>query len=101
MDFPTTVIVAGPVFVEAADRDRVVAGLRIVVEAARRHPGCLDLSISPDPVDPGRVNIFEHWESQEILDSWRAVAPPPTSSAEVEEDRVRKHVVARSGHPFE
>ncbi|MFJ1768333.1 putative quinol monooxygenase [Amycolatopsis sp. NPDC088138] len=96
-----TVIIAGPVFVEPADRDRVVAGLRVVVEAARQHPGCLDVSISPDPVDPGRVNIFEHWETQEILDAWRAIAPPPTSSAELTEDRVRKHVVARTGHPFE
>jgi quinol monooxygenase YgiN len=96
-----TVIIAGPVFVEPADRDRVVAGLRVVVEAARRYPGCLDVSISPDPVDPGRVNIFEHWETQEILDAWRAIAPPPTSSAELTADRVRKHVVSRTGHPFE
>lgn len=95
-----TVIVAGPVFVEPTDRDRVVAGLRVVVEAARRYPGCLDVSISPDPLDPGRVNIFEHWETPEILDAWRAIAPPPTFPAEIKEDRVRKHVVTRSGPAF-
>jgi quinol monooxygenase YgiN len=60
-----TVIIAGPVYVDPADRDRLVEGLRVVVERARQHPGCRDLSVSPDSLDAGRVNLFECWESQE------------------------------------
>ncbi len=95
-----TVIIAGPVYVEPADRDRFVDGHRIVVEQARRHPGCLDVSISPDPVEPGRVNIFEYWESAEVLDAWRAKAPRPTVRLPFEDGGVRKHVVTRTSGPF-
>lgn len=55
-----SVIVAGKLYVDPQDRDRFVEGHRCIMKAARRHPGCLDLSISADPVEPGRVNNFEH-----------------------------------------
>jgi quinol monooxygenase YgiN len=96
-----TVIIAGPVYVDPADRDRLVDGFRVVVERARAHPGCLDVSISPDSVDPGRVNILEHWESEEVLDAWRAVAPAPKAAGPAEAGGVRKHVVAWTGGPFD
>lgn len=96
-----SVIVAGSVQVDPADRARGIEGLRVVVEAARAFPGCLDVSISPDPIDPGRVNIFEHFESAELLDQWRAIAPAPSVRVELLEDRVRKHHVSRSGPAFD
>ncbi|WNO76232.1 putative quinol monooxygenase [Streptomyces sp. AM8-1-1] len=95
------VIVAGTVHVEPSERDRFVEGHRDIVEQSRRAPGCLDVSISPDPVDAGRVNIFEHWESQETLDAWRAAAPPPTTSIDARDVQVFKHDIARSGPPFD
>jgi hypothetical protein len=52
--------------------DRLIEGHRNIVEQARKHPGCLDLAISPDPTEAGRVNIFEYWESKDTLDTWRA-----------------------------
>ncbi|UCM87755.1 putative quinol monooxygenase [Streptomyces marincola] len=95
-----SVIVAGAVHVAAEDRDRFIEENRTVVEAGRRHPGCRDLSLSPDPVDPGRVNLFEHWESQAALDAFRAVAPRPSVSVGIVGDQVLKHEVARTGPPF-
>ena len=95
-----TVIVAGKVYVEPGERDRLIEGHRVVVERAREHPGCLDVSISPDPVEPGRVNIFEHWESAATLDAWRAISPRPTGSVELKDVQVFKHEVSRSGPPF-
>lgn len=96
-----TVIIAGPVYVEPADRDRFVAGFRVVVERAREHPGCLDIAISPDALDPGRINMIEHWESEEALTAWRKVAPAPTAEAAFDASGVRKHVVARTCGPFD
>lgn len=96
-----TVIIAGYVRVEPEDRDRYVEGHQNVVARAREHPGCLDVSICADPLDPGRINIFEHWESAEVLDAWRAIAPPPAVSAEIRDAVVAKHVVASSGPPFD
>ncbi|SED26334.1 putative quinol monooxygenase [Streptomyces melanosporofaciens] len=95
-----TVIVAGKLYVNPAERGRFLEGHRCIVEAARSHPGCLDLSISPDPIEPGRVNNFEHWESQEALDAFRAVAPRPSVSVAVDGDQVLKHEISHTGPPF-
>jgi quinol monooxygenase YgiN len=48
-----------------------------MVGRARRQDGCLDLSISADPVDPERINVFECWRGQAALDAWRKVAKGP------------------------
>ncbi|MGW0732414.1 antibiotic biosynthesis monooxygenase [Streptomyces sp. NPDC002851] len=94
-------IIAGKLYVDPADRDRFVAGHRDVVAQSRRQPGCLDLSISPDPAEPDRVNMFEYWDSQEALDAWRAIAPTPSVSVEIKDGQVLKHEIANSGPPFD
>ncbi|WP_017624625.1 putative quinol monooxygenase [Nocardiopsis chromatogenes] len=96
-----TVIVAGRVYVDPGERDRFLEGVDGIVRAGRQAQGCLDLSISPDPTDPGRVNIFERWESQDTLEAWRAVAPEPSTGVEITRDEVLKHVVSSSGPPFD
>ncbi len=96
-----TVIVAGKLYVDPQDRDRLVEGHRPIVEAARTHPGCIDLSISADPIEPGRVNLFEYWESPEALDAFRAVAPSPAVAIDIKDDQVLKHEVSHSGPPFD
>jgi quinol monooxygenase YgiN len=42
---------------------------------ARRAVGCLDVAICANLVDPGRVNIFERWESQAALETFRSSGP--------------------------
>ncbi|MCZ7415002.1 MULTISPECIES: putative quinol monooxygenase [unclassified Streptomyces] len=95
-----TVIIAGWLDVAPQERDRLVEAHRELVVAGRGQPGCLDLAISADPTAPGRVRLFEHWESQETLDAWRAVAPQPSVPVEIGHAEVFKHEVARSGPPF-
>jgi quinol monooxygenase YgiN len=46
-----------------------------VVEKARQADGCLDFAMTADLLDPGRLNLFERWESQEALKSFRRRAP--------------------------
>ncbi len=41
---------------------------------ARRAVGP-DIAICADLVDPGRVNIFERWESQAALETFRSSGP--------------------------
>lgn len=74
------IIIAGHTIVDASKRDSSVQAFADMVERARRHDGCLDLSISPDSVDPERVNLFECWRDQQSLDAWRKVARSPESS---------------------
>ena len=69
------VIVAGHITVEPQQRESYLAGCVSVVERARGAAGCLDFAITADPIDPGRVNIFERWESQAVLNTARGNAP--------------------------
>jgi quinol monooxygenase YgiN len=69
------VIVAGHVSVEPQQREAYLAGCVSVVEQARGAAGCLDCAITADLIDPGRVNLFERWESQAALETARGNAP--------------------------
>jgi quinol monooxygenase YgiN len=56
-------------------RESYLAGCVSVVEQARAAAGCFDFAITADPIDPGRVNVFERWESQEALETFRGSGP--------------------------
>lgn len=65
------VIVAGHLIVDHSHRESYLADCVSVIEQGRRAPGCLDFSISADLVVPGRINIFERWESQADVEAFR------------------------------
>jgi quinol monooxygenase YgiN len=69
------IIVAGALFVEPDGRDAYLEGCVDVVAAARRASGCLDFALSPDLLEPGRINVFERWESPEELHRFRGSGP--------------------------
>jgi quinol monooxygenase YgiN len=71
------IIIAGYTFTESDKRDAAVAAFADMIGRARKHDGCLDLSISADPVDPARINLFECWRDQPSLNAWRKVAKGP------------------------
>jgi quinol monooxygenase YgiN len=56
-------------------RESYLADCVRIVEQARRAVGCLDVAICADLIDPGRVNIFERWESQAALETLRSSGP--------------------------
>jgi quinol monooxygenase YgiN len=94
------VIVAGWCTVDPKKRDEAVESFKHLVLRARRAPGCLDLSITADPVDSNRVNIFELWQSEGDLKAWRAVAKHPKKITPLLRMEIQKHVIERSGPPF-
>jgi quinol monooxygenase YgiN len=69
------VIVAGHITVDPEQRESYLAGSVSVVEKARGAGGCLDFAITADLIDPGRVNIFERWESQAAVKAFRGSGP--------------------------
>jgi quinol monooxygenase YgiN len=68
-------IVAGHLVVEPPQLASYLAECKLVVQQARRTPGCLDFAISADLADPGRINVFERWESQAAVDAFRGSGP--------------------------
>ena len=69
------VIVAGHITVEPQQRESYLTDCVSVVERARGAAGCLDFAITADPIDPGRVNVFERRGSQEALETFPGNAP--------------------------
>ena len=69
--FVAMVIVAGHIIVAPEDREAYLASCVSVVEKARVAAGCLDFAITADLVDPGRVNVFERWQSQADVEAFR------------------------------
>ncbi|QIG45755.1 antibiotic biosynthesis monooxygenase [Nocardioides anomalus] len=77
------VIVAGHLLVDADERAAYLESCREVVEAARATDGCLDFALTADLVDPRRVNVFERWESQEAVETFRGDGPAGDQQAAV------------------
>jgi quinol monooxygenase YgiN len=77
------VIVAGHLVIEPEERDDYLAGCVDVVRQARHAPGCLDFSLSADLLEPGRVNIYERWESQAAVEAFRGSGPSDEQGAAI------------------
>ncbi|MBA8827081.1 quinol monooxygenase YgiN [Saccharopolyspora lacisalsi] len=75
------VIVAGHLVVAPEHRESYLADCVSVVEKARRTTGCLDFAITADLVDPGRIDIFECWESQAAVKAFRGSGPSEEQDA--------------------
>jgi quinol monooxygenase YgiN len=77
------VIVAGYLVVEPPQRDSYLVGCKAVVQRARRTQGCLDFAIGADLLDPGRIDVFERWESQAAVDAFRGSGPSDEQQAAI------------------
>ena len=88
------VIVAGHIMVNPQQRESYLAGCVGVVEQARRAPGCLDFAITADLLDPGRIDIFERWESQEAVETFRGSGPSDEQGAAMLSASVAEYDVA-------
>ena len=67
---------------------------RSVVEAARQAEGCLDYALSPDLLEPGRINVFERWASEEDLHRFRGSGPDAGQMAALLDIRVDEYEVS-------
>ena len=83
------IIIAGTLTVDPDERERYLAAVSDVAPAARRAPGCLDFVQAPDPVDPGRINVYERWESDEDLHRFRTSGGPDPDAADSEVPEIR------------
>jgi quinol monooxygenase YgiN len=88
------VIVAGQLFVDPSRREAYLAGCVGVVEQARRAAGCLDFALSADLIDPGRINVFERWDTREAVEAFRGSGPSDEQGAEIISASVAEYDIA-------
>ncbi|OLT27806.1 antibiotic biosynthesis monooxygenase [Nocardiopsis sp. CNR-923] len=87
-------VIAGSISVDPADRDAYLRGCAPIVQRARTEPGCLDFALSPDPLDPARINVYERWESEADLERFRGSGPSEDQEGEIVSASVARYVVA-------
>jgi quinol monooxygenase YgiN len=88
------VIVAGHVTVDPEQLESYLASCVSVVEKARGAAGCLDFAITADLIDPGRVNLFERWESQAAVETFRGSGPSKKQGAAMLSASVAEYDIA-------
>jgi hypothetical protein len=69
------IIVAGKLTLKPGCRGEFIEQSLSSISQARANQNCLDFSVSPDPIDQNRVNIYEKWLSREALDVFRSIGP--------------------------
>lgn len=69
--------------VDPEDRQAYLTGCVEVVRQARSAAGCLDFAIGGDLLDPGRINVYERWESQAAVEAFRGGGPSDEQGAAV------------------
>jgi quinol monooxygenase YgiN len=88
------IIVSGRLSVDPEARAVYLDGCRTVLEQARSAPGCLDFALSADPLEPGRINVYERWESDEDLARFRGSGPSDEQSAQIRDASVAKYRIS-------
>lgn len=94
-------IIAGHFTVDVDRRDEYVAAFADLVSRARQAPGCLDVAVTADVVDAGRVYMYERWTSWHDVSAWRKVANAPEVNIEVTNADIAMWDVDGARSPFE
>ena len=89
------ILVAGALFVDAVGREQYLIGCRAVVEQARRADGCLDFALSPDLLDPRRINVYERWTDAQALAHFRGSGPSEDQNNAIQDADVQEFRVER------
>ena len=92
------IVVAGALTVDPDRRDAYLRGCTEVVSAARVAQGCLDFALSPDLLEPGRINVFERWNSNEDLVRFRGSGPDDGQRAALLDVQVGEWMVSEPPH---
>ncbi|MDP2293519.1 MAG: antibiotic biosynthesis monooxygenase [Actinomycetota bacterium] len=90
------IIVAGALHVDPQERQEYLDSCVDVIVAARRAPGCVDFHLSADLIEPGRINVFEQWESAEAVEQFRGAGPSSEQAATILAASVFQHEVHHS-----
>lgn len=93
------IIVAGFLNLDPDERAAYLDDCIEAVRAARSAEGCIDFHLSPDPIESGRINIFEQWESVEALEQFRGTGPNEEQQAAILSANVAQYEIESSTSP--
>ncbi|WP_410642360.1 putative quinol monooxygenase [Amycolatopsis sp. lyj-346] len=88
------IIVAGWLAVAPEARDAYLEGCAEAVRLAREAPGCLEYALGADLLDPGRVTVYERWESGEDLERFRGSGPSDEQATQIRGASVARYRIS-------
>lgn len=88
------IIVSGKIYVRSGMQQQFVDSSLAAVAQARETSGCHDFVVAADPLEPDRVNVYEEWETEEALLSFRNDGPDQALNELIVQIKVSQHVVA-------
>ncbi len=90
------IIVAGSITVHPDHRASYLDDCIEVIRAARSTDGCIDFHLAADPIEPGRINVFEQWDSIAAVEIFRGSGPADDQQAVILDASVTQHEIAGS-----
>ena len=76
------IIVAGFIDVDPTVRAEFLEAMREAIVATHSESGCIEYTFAADAIEPGRVRLFERWETKDDLLTHLALSakqPSPVS----------------------
>ena len=67
MSPPYRVVISGEIDVEPDKRERAILDAQPLIAAALAEKGCVHYAWTCDPARPGRIHVFEEWDSEADL----------------------------------
>jgi quinol monooxygenase YgiN len=75
MSGPYRVVISGEIDVAPEKREKAILDAQPLIAAALAEPGCVHYAWTADPAKPGRVHVFEEWDTEADLIAHLAAAP--------------------------
>ena len=88
------IIVSGWLHVEPKQRQAYLDSCRPIIEAARAAPGCMAFHLSADPLEVGRINVFEQWQTTSDVERFRQDGPDTELVTAIVAASVDQHEIA-------
>ena len=63
------IIISGTVDIDPEQMEAAMTAAKPLIEGALTQEGIMDYDWCPDPLTPGRIRVFERWESQQALEN--------------------------------
>lgn len=88
------IIVAGHLTVDPDRRAEYLEHGVKVIAAARAAPGCIAFTLSGDPIEAERINVFEQWTSVDAVESFRGSGPDDDQTEQIRSADVVQYEIA-------
>ena len=75
MSEPCRVVISGEIDVDPGNREKMLLDAQPLIAAALAEQGCVHYAWTTDPAKPGRIHVFEEWDTEGDLVAHLAAAP--------------------------